>query len=296
MTRFHVVGGTYVDEVYWVESEIDHDVSLTASSREHTTGGPGACLALALARLGTRVRLTTALGDGEDTAAAVGLLEREGVAVSGARHPGPLDRSVTLVTPSLESVTVTHRSLPPLEARPPSLDAVDADTVVCSPTRLSSLGHPPRGRRLVLLPHLPQCHELLGMDPARVRALLSATHVLVANEREHRLLEGLPGLDGIPVVAVTRGGRGSTLYTRGETLQQAALTDPGGVPRNPNGAGEAFAAALLVGLASGEPPRTALRAAALHAGRHVTGRASLSFPGAGATDTTLRTETEHVYG
>jgi ribokinase len=292
-----VVGGTYVDEVYWVESEIDHDVSLTATSREHTTGGPGACLALALARLGAHTRLTTVLGDGEDTAGAVGLLEREGVTVHGVRHHGPLDRSVTLVTPSLESVTVTHRSQPPLDADPSVLRAVGADTVViCSPTRLSSLERLHPQRRLVLLPHLSQCRELLRMRPERVRALLAATDVLVANEREHRLLESLPGLEAVPAVAVTRGGRGSTLYTRSAVLEQEALTDPGCPPRNPNGAGEAFTAALLVALASGARPQEALRAAAVHAGRHVAGRSSLSFPRGGTNDPTSRTETEHAYG
>ncbi|MFE1077092.1 carbohydrate kinase family protein [Nocardiopsis alba] len=299
MTRWHVVGGTYIDEVYRLESEIAHEVSLTATTREHTTGGPGACLALALARLGSHVTLTTALGDREDSVDAMALFEREGIEVGGERHSGPLDRSVTLVTPSLKSVTATHRVLPRLAPGPERLIAVPSDTVVvCSPTLLSSLGSIPAGLRLALVPHLPQCHELLTMRSEKRAALLAATDLIVVNEHEHRVLAPLPGIEEVPWVAVTRGGDGSTLHSRGRSWDQRAFHDPERPPLNPNGAGEAFTAALLTALASGASPRRALGTASVYAGRHVSGPASLSFPRSDLIDSTAPSysETEHAYG
>ncbi|RKS08148.1 sugar/nucleoside kinase (ribokinase family) [Nocardiopsis sp. Huas11] len=288
MTPFEVLGGTYQDDVYWVGSELDFDVSLTAAAHERVPGGPGACLALALRRLGAEVRLSTALGDGDDTRRARDLLEAEGVHVRAHHHRGPLDHAITLVTPSLESVTVTHRSLPPPEpppsaapppepsAGPPSASPVPL--VVCSPTPLTGLAARVRGRRLVLVPHHAQCRELTAMRPAERAALLGAVDLLVANEGEHAVLAAVPELGSVPAVVVTRGPRGSVLRLGDARLEQGPATEPEAPPLNPNGAGEAFTAALLATRALGAPWPEAMRAAARYAGRHVTERSSLSFP------------------
>ncbi|GAA1438687.1 carbohydrate kinase family protein [Nocardiopsis tropica] len=301
MTAFHVVGGTYTDDVYWVGSELDFDVSLTASGHERTPGGPGACLALALRRLGADVELTTALGDQEDSARALSLLESEGVRVGPRRGTGPLDHTVTLVTPSLESVTVTRREQPPLEAvhDPAATPRPDTVLVVCSPSRLSTLAARARGRRLVLVPHLTQCRELAAMPSGRRADLLGAVDLLVANRREFDLLAPLPEISLVGAVAVTSGAGGSVLSTGDRRLRQPALSR-GGTPRNPNGAGEAFTAALLVARASGADWEPSLRAAAIHAGRHVCRRASLSFPRSSPRELVASgltpTETEPAYG
>ena len=297
MTRFEVLGGTYQDDVYWVGSELDFDVSLTAADHERVPGGPGACLALALRRLGAEVRLTTALGDGDDTRRARDLLEDEGVRVRARHHRGPLDHAITLVTPSLESVTVTHRALPPPEPMPspeplsgpppgpsgpsglplePSKPPVPL--VVCSPTPLTGLAARVRGRRIVLVPHRAQCRELTMMRPEERAALLGAVDVLVANEREHAVLAAVPEVASVPAVVVTRGPRGSVLRQGGARLEQGPAKESQAPPLNPNGAGEAFTAALLATRALGAAWPEAMRAAARYAGRHVTGRSSLSFP------------------
>ena len=298
MTAFHVVGGTYSEDVYWVGSDIDFDVSLTASGHERTPGGPGTCLALALRRLGADVELTTALGDQEDSARALALLEAEGVRVRTRPGAGALDHTVTLVTPGLESVTVTHRVRPPLEADRAAA-AAGTTLVICSPSRLTPLAVPACGRRLVLVPHLTQCREIVSMSSDERAALLGSVDLLVANRREHALLAPLPELALVGAAVITGGARGSVLHTRGLRLRQRALS-PDGSPRNPNGAGEAYTAALLVARASGADWPSSLRAASLHAGRHVSRLPSLSFPRSSPPELVASgltsTETEPAYG
>jgi sugar/nucleoside kinase (ribokinase family) len=77
-------------------------------------------------------------------------------------------------------------------------------------------------------------------------------------------------------VAVTRGARGSTLYIAGEPHQIDALP---AVERDPTGAGDVFAAALLVRLReTGDPLQAASFASAVAA-------CAIEGPGARAVPT-----------
>lgn len=276
MTLYQVVGGTYRDDVYRLDSAFEFDVSLNARAHESSPGGPGLCLAVALRRLGADVLLDTVLGDGPDSRAALEVLAAEGVRVRARHSPGPLDHSVTLIDAGLDSVVATHRSQPR-----PVLDRVDpgADVVlVCSPTVLRGLAARLEGRRIVLHPHAQQCRELCALPRQERAALLGAVDLLVVNEHEYDLIAPLPEIGAVPALVVTRGPRGSTLLTADGARVERPASPTATPPVNTNGAGEAFTAALLAARDAGHDWPRALELAADHAGRHVAEAASLGFP------------------
>ncbi|WP_188195053.1 carbohydrate kinase family protein [Nonomuraea sp. SYSU D8015] len=280
MSDYLVVGGTYRDDVYWSETAFAFDLSLQASAHEPSPGGPGLCLAVALRRLGNPVTLLTTLGRCADSELALQTLEAEGVTVLAQRHPGALDHAITVIDPDGDSMIVTHRRAPRPAVRRHSADV----TVVCSPTRLDRLLTRVSGR-MVLMPHSVQCRELSAMAAADRAAVLAATELVIVNEREYELLRHLPELDRVPAVVVTRGERGSTVFTGNRALSVGAAAEAD-VARNANGAGEAFAAALLTAREHGCAWPEALAAASQYAWRHVSDPRSLAFPRARLSDLT----------
>jgi sugar/nucleoside kinase (ribokinase family) len=106
----------------------------------------------------------------------------------------------------------------------------------------------------------------IGLSPARLEELPDGANVLVLNEEEARRLTGKEPADAAAtlgerfrVACVTRGEAGAVARADGELYEIPG--QPG--PANALGAGDAFAAGLLVALARGADPSEALDAAAL---------------------------------
>jgi fructokinase len=97
------------------------------------------------------------------------------------------------------------------------------------------------------------------IDPDVITSSLEAANVLKLNEQELPVLAGLFGLSGDParqltalaerfslrLVALTRGGEGSTLVAGGDLVEQPA---PPTLIQDTVGAGDSFAAAVIIGL------------------------------------------------
>jgi len=110
----------------------------------------------------------------------------------------------------------------------------------------------------------------LRLDANFDRAALRHLRILKLAEEEAQALVGEPDEDGlrslgVPEVVVTLGSRGSLVLDRGRLTRVAAVPVSSAV--DPTGAGDGFAAAYLVGRATGHSPvASARRAGALVAG------------------------------
>jgi sugar/nucleoside kinase (ribokinase family) len=117
-----------------------------------------------------------------------------------------------------------------------------------------------------------------------VRARTEAANVIVANEAEATALTGLEPDEAVvelarryDVACVTMGPRGAVAASRAGRLERAAPVSAG--TAEITGAGDAFAAALLVSLVRGGDLRAALAAACTAAVPLASGRAAANYAG-----------------
>lgn len=118
------------------------------------------------------------------------------------------------------------------------------------------------GRRVALSISDPFCAERHRDD---FRALLAEVDILFANEHEAESLfqtgfeAAAEALSSLPIAVLTRGAAGSVILSGGERIEIPAL--PTEVV-DTTGAGDAYAAGFLAGLAAGRPLRACGLAAA----------------------------------
>ena len=108
------------------------------------------------------------------------------------------------------------------------------------------------GQGLVRRPELGPLQLDADFDPA----VLEHVSILKLAEEEAAVLGGVEGLD-VPEIVVTLGSRGSIVYAGGVETHVPARP----LPRDPTGAGDAFAIAYLAGRAAGHAPAAAARRA-----------------------------------
>lgn len=108
------------------------------------------------------------------------------------------------------------------------------------------------GQGLVRRPELGPLQLDNDFDPA----VLEHVSILKLAEEEAAVLGGVEGLD-VPEIVVTLGSRGSIVYAGGVETHVPARA----LPRDPTGAGDAFATAYLAGRAAGHAPAAAARRA-----------------------------------
>jgi sugar/nucleoside kinase (ribokinase family) len=108
-------------------------------------------------------------------------------------------------------------------------------------------------------------------------SLLSRIGALVMSIEDVRGDEALPQSYArhCPLVALTRGALGATLYIHGEPHQISACP---AIERDPTGAGDVFAAALLIRLQETGDPLESAHFAACVAGRSVEGPGTSAIP------------------
>jgi sugar/nucleoside kinase (ribokinase family) len=272
-----VIGDLLLDIVVSPSGPIRPDGDIPAAI-SLLPGGQGGNLAVRLARRGRRVGLSAALG--ED---AHGAMLRAACAADGVElEVRPAARTgvvVILVDPD------GRRSM--LSNRAPTPAATDLGTataaIVCSgyalldPTGTElarSLGARPAGCRLVIVgcavPSSDAARELIS----RINEARAELVVCNRDEALALLANDEPGLERLARVVGERLGtlaiitdprRGSAASHAGVGPVPGALV--GGPPRDPTGAGDAYAAALVDRLLDASwPPETSVLADAMRAG------------------------------
>ena len=218
------VGLATRDTIYAVPRHPAADERVVATERAVAGGGPAATAAVAIARLGVDVRF-------------VGVIDGELEGVDVERKPGQMVESTILVGDGTRAIITTEAD--PFVVSPESLEGaewVHVDQVGYSSLRPLLHEVAPRSRISVdgsnPIPHLE----------------LDDVHLYVPSDRTD---------DGrrARLTVVTKGERGCTAYTDGETV------DVPGFPVeavSTLGAGDVFHGALLACLARGLPLRDSL--------------------------------------
>ncbi len=213
----------------------------------HQPGGKGANQAVAAARLGGRVRMIGAVGDDDAGGQVLAALVDAGVDVGGIRR---------VREPTGTALIVVDR-------------AGENQIAVCPGAngriRLDDVRFPPDEIVLcqleidvdVVLEAARRAEGFFALNAAPAKPLppelLERADLVIVNESEYARI---PELADAGFVAVTYGGRGAALYRDGRRTESASV---GSVPVvNSVGAGDAFCAALVLGLRSGIGDRQAL--------------------------------------
>jgi len=251
--RVTVVGSVNLDLVATVPRQPGPGETVVATEFARVPGGKGANQALAARRLGAAVRLLAAVGDDPAADEALALLQAGGVDLSGVRRlPGCGTglAMVTVDTAGENAIVVVGGANTRLGIDPAEL--AGADAVLCqlevpADVVAAAARYCPR-EALFCLNAAPAAPV-----PAEV---LNRADLVVANRAERA---ALPELDRARLLAVTAGGEGAVLLEHGREVDRAPAPRVSVV--DGTGAGDAFVAALAVGLLDGLDRATALRRA-----------------------------------
>jgi ribokinase len=268
--RITIVGSANIDLVARCERLPRPGETLTDAVFERVPGGKGANQAVAAARLGARARFVGRVG-GDDL--VLESLRAEGVDVSGVvRDDGESGVALILVDAGGENVIVVAPGANGrLEAG--DVEVGEADAVI------TQQEIPPAAVDAAAAHGAFFCHNAA---PARgPLSLEREPDLLVVNRYEHEQVRPYRGL-----VAVTMGAEGAVLFERERQVAQA--TPPAVEPVDGTGAGDAFVAALVVGLLEGRERAEALtRACAAGALAASRAGAQPSLPTAAEVDAIL---------
>jgi len=239
--RITVVGSANVDLVARCRRLPRPGETITDARLERVPGGKGANQAVAAARLGATVRFVGRIGRDD---LVLRSLAREGVDTSAiVRDEGETGMAVILVDDEGENVIVVvpgaNRRL-----RPEDVRVGEADAVICQlEIPDEAIAAAAAGAR----------YFCLNAAPARGR-LPFAPDLLVVNRYEYEAIGPYRGL-----VALTLGAEGALLLENGHEVARARPPQVKVV--DGTAAGDAFCAALLVGLLEGRERAAALERA-----------------------------------
>jgi ribokinase len=233
-----VVGSANTDLVARCERLPRPGETVTDAVFERIPGGKGANQAVAAARLGARVRFVGCIGRDD---LVLRSLQREGVDTSGVvRDDGETGVAMIVVDASGENAIVVapgaNRRL-----RSEDVNVGDADAVICQqeiPTE--AIAAAAAQARFFCLNAAP-ARGPLAFEP----------DLLVANSYEYEAVGTYSGL-----VAVTLGSEGAVLLEHGEEIARARPPRVQAV--DGTAAGDAFCAALVIGLLERRPRDEAL--------------------------------------
>jgi ribokinase len=249
-----VVGSVNIDLVAVGERMPRPGETVSMQRFAEVQGGKGGNQASAAAALGARVHFVGAVGSDHWGEAARADLAGRGIDVTAlATVDGSTGVAIILVDDggenSIAVIPGANASVSPVavEAALAAVDAEDAVLVVCLEIPLESVvvaavAARARGWRVVLNP-----------APARTLPpeLVAAATVITPNETEVEALGGVGALlaAGAGAVVVTRGAEGTELHPADGAATRIAPSRADVV--DTTGAGDAFTAALAVGLANG---------------------------------------------
>ena len=248
-------------------------------------GGKGTNQAVAASRLGAKVYLVACLGDDLFAEMAIQLYEREGIPLRDMHRIADVNTGVGFVTllPSGDNWIVGHLGAN-TRMRREHVDAAE-DIIAQSDIVMTQFEVPLEAvARAMELGHKHGAMTIWNPAPAKPVEVDALAHVdlLTPNETETRILLGLPPDDptptselarrllslGVDRIVVTLGKRGALIVTP-DVLEE--VPPPRVDPLDPTGAGDAFNAALAVGLGEGLDLRDAV-ARANHGGAYCTTR------------------------
>jgi ribokinase len=246
-----VVGSVNLDLVARLEKLPIPGETLSARGFERIPGGKGANQALAARRLGAQVRLLAAVGDDQLADDALALLRAEGVDTEQVTTvPGtPTGLAMIEVDSSGETtIVVVPGANAELRIDPGQVaDAQAVLTVLEVPNEAVSAAA--AGAR-----------EFFAINAAPARPIppdaLARADLVVVNRSEY---PKIPGLERAQRVAITLGADGAVLLHNGTQVSTAAA--PVVTAVDGTGAGDAFTAALVLGLVRGDDESSALSAA-----------------------------------
>lgn len=242
-----VVGSTAFDTVAKVDAFPAPDRAVEAESVRACPGGCGANVARALARLGREPTLLSAVGADFRGSPAEAALREEGVDLSHLeRVDAPTARAILTTDEDLRQAIVYDGGATPAMRE---LAPVEAGLAHFAPGELAA--YPPlmaAADRVVFDPG----QEVFYRPTREVVDLLDPVDVLVVNEHEAAELADEAGsvealASGREAVIVTRR-EGQVVHAGGDAVEVEAA--PADVV-DPTGAGDAYAAGLVHGLAEG---------------------------------------------
>lgn len=213
-------------------------------------GGKGANQAVAAARLGAAVRMVGAVGTDADGTWMREELNAAGVSTDGIRTvEEPTGVALIAIDDDGENQIVVCEGANALV----DLDGIafGADEAVLTQFEIPM-------ELIAALADRVQGYFAVNAAPAQELPVqvLERADLVIVNETEYALI---PALRTARRVAVTYGADGARLFENGTEV--AAAPAVATVVANTVGAGDAFCAALTIGLASGEDPQLALAAA-----------------------------------
>lgn len=244
-----VVGSVNLDLVARLPRLPGPGETLTTSGFDRLPGGKGANQALAARRLGAQVRLVAAVGSDALAEEALALLAADGVELARVRTvDGPTGLALVEVDDAGETtIVVVPGANALLRAEPADLAGANAVLTVLEvpDDAVAATGSAPGFLALNAAPARPVAADVLRR-----------TDLVVVNRAEHA---AVPGIDTARCVAVTFGAEGAVLLRDGQEVVRAA--PPPVTAVDGTGAGDAFTAALVVGLVEGRDDADALRRA-----------------------------------
>ncbi len=253
MPQITVVGSVNLDLVASAPTLPRPGETVTDADFARHPGGKGANQALAARRMGGEVRLIACVGRDAEAEAALELLEREGVDLTGVRRVDTDHTGIALivVAPDGENQIVvapgSNRRLTPADV---TVD--DADVVVCQ------LEIP---LEVVQAAVEAASFSVLNCAPARPLPvdLLERCDVVVVNRTEGRYYGA--ALRRVPLVIETLGADGAAVIRDGR--RDLHIAAPAVDAIDAVGAGDTFVGALAVGLGSGDALDRAMRIAVM---------------------------------
>ena len=261
--RVTVVGSVNLDLVATVTRLPEPGETIGEARLTKVPGGKGANQALAAARLGADVRLIAAVGRDDDAELALQSLSAGGVDLGGVRRTDQ-PTGIALITVDAAGDT-TIVVVPGANASLALTDGelAGSDAVICQlETRIETV-----------LAAAQAAPGFFCLNPAPAgpvpEAVLARADLVVANRHEY---SAVPGLDAARLIAITHGSAGAELRRDGK--QVAYVEAPKVSAVDGTAAGDAFVAALVVGLLEDLEPAEALRRAC------VAGALTATRPGA----------------
>ncbi|MFS0794413.1 ribokinase [Microbacterium sp. 1P10AE] len=241
-----VVGAINVDLTARVERAPGPGETVADGVLQRGPGGKGANQAVAAARLGADVRMVGAVGDDLDGRGIHERFAELGVDASGVQiSDAATGTALIVVDASGENSIVVCAG---------ANGAIDADALGIEPGA-AVLAQLEVSDAVVSAAAEAAGFFVLNAAPARPLppGVLDRADLVIVNETEYAQL---PEVHGVPLLCVTLGADGARLYRHGDLVASAP-----GVPttvRNTVGAGDAFCAALVVGLLRGDSETDAL--------------------------------------
>ena len=250
-------------------------VSFLVDSMRRMRGGVAGNIAYSLALLGERPLVVATVG--QDFAEYRAWMERQGIDASGiVEIPDEFTASCFINTDQANNQIVAFYTGAMARSKDLSLEGLGLgsdDLVVISPTDPDAMSRSTDECRRLGVPFLfDPGKQTPRLDAEQIMAGLNGASVLVGNDYEFGMMAKKIGwseaklIAAAPLTVVTRGGQGSMIYSsatngQGVAIPVASISEV----RDPTGAGDAYLAGLVFGLAHKLPLTITGRIAALSA-------------------------------